>query len=111
MCDDHSSHQWVPSVVRRLTVLVALLTLIVPGTALTAGAADDPSFAFSGGGFGHSVGLSQFGAYGMSRAGYSWQEIMTHYFTGASPGQVGPVLAATPIWVNLMTEQSAVTLT
>jgi len=111
MHDDHSPHQRVPGALRRLTVLVAVLALVVPGAALTADAADGPTFTFSGGGFGHSVGLSQFGAYGMSRAGYSWQEIMTHYFTGASPGQVGPQLAATPIWVNLMTEQSAVTLT
>lgn len=33
-------------------------------------------------GFGHGVGMSQYGALGMARKGYSYQEILSHYYTG-----------------------------
>ncbi len=37
---------------------------------------------FSGSGFGHGVGMSQWGAYGMARDGASAEEIIRHYYTG-----------------------------
>ena len=40
----------------------------------------DGSFAFTTRGYGHGVGLSQWGAKAMAEAGKSWQEILTHYF-------------------------------
>ena len=45
-------------------------------------AAASTTFTFDGGGWGHSVGLSQYGALGMSQEGYSWDQILIHYFTG-----------------------------
>ena len=38
--------------------------------------------AFTVVGYGHGVGLSQYGADGMAKAGYSYEEIVKHYFTG-----------------------------
>lgn len=38
------------------------------------------SFSFYGRGFGHGVGLSQWGAIGMAAAGYNYQEIIEHYY-------------------------------
>lgn len=35
-------------------------------------------------GFGHGVGLSQYGASGMAKAGYTYEEILKHYYTGVS---------------------------
>jgi SpoIID/LytB domain protein len=35
-----------------------------------------------GRGWGHGVGMSQWGAYGMAQAGASYEEILTHYYTG-----------------------------
>jgi len=35
-------------------------------------------------GFGHGVGLSQYGADGMAQQGYSFDEILNHYYRGAS---------------------------
>ena len=32
-------------------------------------------------GYGHGVGMSQYGANGMAKEGYSYQEILTHYYT------------------------------
>lgn len=38
----------------------------------------------SGSGFGHGVGLSQYGALGMARAGNTAQQIVGHYYTGVA---------------------------
>ena len=37
-------------------------------------------------GYGHGVGLSQWGANRMAKDGATWQEILTHYYTGVSIG-------------------------
>ncbi len=41
-------------------------------------------FLFAGMGYGHGVGMSQYGAKGMAEAGYTYKEIIEYYFTGAS---------------------------
>jgi|GEM_PF-1125586 len=40
------------------------------------------SFLLTGSGWGHGVGMSQYGAFGMAKAGKSAAEILTHYYTG-----------------------------
>lgn len=40
------------------------------------------SFKITGGGFGHGVGMSQFGAYNLAKAGKKYPEILNHYYTG-----------------------------
>lgn len=46
---------------------------------------------FTGHGFGHGRGLSQFGAYGYARAPFSWSagQILDHYYGGTSMQNVG----------------------
>lgn len=44
------------------------------------GAADGVLFTSTG--YGHGVGLCQAGAQGMARAGYSWRQILAHYYPG-----------------------------
>ncbi|HEV3232705.1 MAG TPA: SpoIID/LytB domain-containing protein, partial [Candidatus Dormibacteraeota bacterium] len=39
-----------------------------------------------GHGWGHGVGMSQFGALGMAQSGYGWQAILTHFYSGVSIG-------------------------
>jgi len=39
-------------------------------------------YTFTGKGWGHAVGMSQEGAKGMAKAGFTYKEILTHYFTG-----------------------------
>ena len=41
-------------------------------------------FTFKGTGWGHGVGMSQYGAKGMAESGYNFSEILTHYFQGAA---------------------------
>ena len=47
---------------------------------------EDGFFVFSVTGFGHGVGMSQYGAMVLAREGASWQEILAHYYPGASLG-------------------------
>ncbi len=55
---------------------------------------DGDRYVFSGGGFGHGVGMSQFGAVGQARAGRSYREILAHYFVGTDvSGGTGPMVA------------------
>ncbi len=43
-------------------------------------AADSGLVVLTGGGFGHAVGLSQFGAYGRALAGHAYDEILSFYY-------------------------------
>ena len=40
------------------------------------------SFVFNGKGYGHGVGLSQWGAKGMAEKGYTYTEILEHFYPG-----------------------------
>lgn len=48
--------------------------------------ADDASLTFHVTGYGHGVGMSQYGANALAAQGMSAEEILTHYFTGAQVG-------------------------
>lgn len=41
-----------------------------------------PALVLTGRGFGHGLGMSQWGAQGMALAGQTYDEILTHYYTG-----------------------------
>ena len=43
---------------------------------------DFEKIVFTSSGFGHGVGMSQYGANGMAKAGKDYKEILTHYYTG-----------------------------
>ncbi|MFQ3637451.1 MAG: sporulation protein, partial [Cyanobacteriota bacterium] len=34
-------------------------------------------------GFGHGIGMSQYGAFGMAAQGFSYRDIVAHYYRGA----------------------------
>lgn len=42
------------------------------------------TFTFDGGGYGHGIGLSQYGAKGMAEAGFGFDEILAHYYPGTT---------------------------
>ncbi|MEP7003113.1 MAG: SpoIID/LytB domain-containing protein [Chloroflexota bacterium] len=46
-------------------------------------------FVFSGKGFGHGVGMSQWGAQGLALAGSSYAQILAHYYVGTALTSVG----------------------
>jgi stage II sporulation protein D len=47
------------------------------------------TFVFTGKGFGHGVGMSQWGAQGMALKGASYPEILAHYYVGTALTAVG----------------------
>jgi stage II sporulation protein D len=65
---------------------VLLLTLVVLLAAVpTAGAA--VRHVIRGAGFGHGIGMSQYGAYGYALEGRGYQRIMAHYYKGTRLGR------------------------
>ncbi len=53
--------------------------------------------AISGGGYGHGIGMCQWGAIGMARKGYTADQILKHYYTGISiVGQSSAVVSTLP---------------
>jgi len=52
------------------------------------------SYVFSGWGWGHQVGMSQYGAQAMAEAGSSYDEILGHYYGGLQPSPAGIALPA-----------------
>jgi len=50
----------------------------------TAPAGSGALFVFSGHGWGHGVGMSQYGAYGYALHGASFQQILAHYYPGTT---------------------------
>ena len=44
----------------------------------------------SGGGFGHGIGMSQYGAYGYALHGWTYQQILAHDYTGTALGTTNP---------------------
>ena len=77
------------STMRRTLVLVSVLLLVAGSAAhartaahaqpVPAGAA---TFLVTGHGWGHGVGLSQYGAYGYAQKGVDYEKIVLHYFAG-----------------------------
>jgi len=59
-------------------VLACLLALVAP--AMAQGATE--RWTVRGAGWGHGIGLSQWGAYGFARQGLDYQRILGHYYRG-----------------------------
>ncbi|MDX6399674.1 MAG: stage sporulation protein [Gaiellaceae bacterium] len=87
-----------------LLFLSAAMIAAGPATAangtpvFTAPAGSGALFVFSGHGWGHGVGMSQYGAYGYAQHGASFQQILAHYYPGTTlrpaPGTTFRVLLA-----------------
>jgi len=96
----------------RVVGLAIALALLAPTGAVAA----TPDITFSGSGWGHGVGLSQYGAKAMGADGATYQQILARYFTGTSIGPPATVAAGTflaadssPLWVGLLQNSSNVT--
>jgi stage II sporulation protein D len=68
---------------RRLLILTALFLAVL---APNAGAA--VSWVVTGHGFGHGVGMSQYGAYGYAKHGKGYRYILGHYYRGTTVGKL-----------------------
>ena len=74
---------------------VAILAIVLVLSGSAAGQQTPPSsygeavFVVSGRGYGHGVGMSQYGAYGQALAGRTYEQILAHYYTGTQIGKAG----------------------
>jgi SpoIID/LytB domain protein len=89
---------------KRAITLVFLLTFI---SITNASAVVPKTFVFTGSGYGHGVGLSQYGAKGQALEGKSAIEILNYYFPNA---QVTPVEDTATISVNIAHQVPALSL-
>jgi SpoIID/LytB domain protein len=88
------------------TLLLLSGTLASAGLAATAGpAAADTTFTFNGGGWGHGVGMSQYGAQGRALAGHTTEQILGAYYPGTQLSAIGNP----EIRVHLATTASLIT--
>lgn len=53
-----------------------------PGQAAPAATLSAPVYVLSGGGYGHGVGLNQYGAYGQAKANRGYRDILAFYYPG-----------------------------
>lgn len=73
---------------RMLTPLLLSASLVAAGVvgALPARASVD-GITLTGHGYGHGIGMSQYGAYGAARQGLSYGRIVAFYYPGTEPGR------------------------
>jgi SpoIID/LytB domain protein len=95
---------------RRGVLALTLAATVVVAPALPAGAAVD--VVFDGSGWGHGVGMSQYGAYGMTAiGGADFKDVLAHYYTGSTVQHLDDLsVPVEPLWVNLERDRSSVVL-
>src|SRR5918997_1548295 len=74
-----------PSLMARILLPTLLACLLAAAPASAA-----PRLTIRGAGFGHGVGMSQYGAYGFAQQGAGYQAILAHYYQGTQLGTVDP---------------------
>ena len=91
---------------------IVLGLILVAAVASSAAAADD-EWEIDGGGWGHGIGLSQYGAFGMALDGFSSPEILAHYYSGSQIRKVEDLLGSShwingdeALWVGLRSQQN-----
>ncbi len=100
---------------RSAVLIFTVLTMLLPTAVASAQAKD--VYRFEGGGWGHGVGLSQYGAYGQALEGRTYDEILSHYYQGTGLAAHGTLalrsdaLTTVPdaLWVGLDQNQTKVT--
>jgi stage II sporulation protein D len=70
---------------KRISFLAALAAVLV----LAAPAAAAPVFSFVGHGWGHAIGMAQWGSRGFAERGWTYDRILAHYYQGTTLGPAG----------------------
>ncbi|NNF64437.1 MAG: cell wall-binding repeat-containing protein, partial [Acidimicrobiia bacterium] len=92
---------------RSISLTAALFVALSVVVAPPASAADDVTI--TGSGWGHGIGLSQYGAFGQSREGDTFQQILGHYYTGTSTATLPA--ESERLWVGITQEKYRVDIT
>lgn len=93
---------------KRLTVVLALAfvagLLVLDGAPARA----EIDFTFFGAGWGHGIGMSQYGALGLAEDGVTAEQIIRHYYTGTKVEERNP--PANLFRIGLLQDRGSVTL-
>jgi stage II sporulation protein D len=92
------------------TVGTTTAAATVGTTAVPAPPASTPAFVLAGGGWGHGVGMSQWGAFGQARAGRDYRTILSYYYPGTTLGP-SPVLVPSKLRILVADGLAALTVT
>jgi stage II sporulation protein D len=102
---------------RRAALLVAVSLVASVGVLPAAPAGAGGGFTFYGSGFGHGLGMSQWGAYGLAKEGWADKKILTHFYSGtvvkqaaSPPGNLRIGLTQGQTKVRLTAESGPVTI-
>jgi stage II sporulation protein D len=82
-----------------LTVAAALACVAAGAGAAPATPPSPTAFVLAGGGWGHGVGMSQWGAFGQAKAGRDYRTILDHYYPGTT---LGPSPVAVPAKLRVL---------
>jgi SpoIID/LytB domain protein len=100
------------SPIRRIAIVIATMTTVIAGIAVPPASAQERTIDIDGSGWGHGVGMSQYGAYGRAVDGQGYVEILESYYTGATVGDLGvDVENQGPLAVNVASDRTSTTLT
>ena len=104
-------------------LLVGLIASVV-AVASPVAAHQDDVYEFSGSGWGHSIGMSQYGAYGQALEEATYDEILSYYYEGVSistiadlvdgekiPTEHSLVVDDSPVWVGIRQSISSIMVT
>lgn len=92
---------------RRLGAVVISFVLVVIGLGLAPPAAHadavvkpkNGAFTLQGSGYGHGIGMSQYGAYGAAQKGLTWQQILDFYYPGTTRAKQ-PASQQIRVWIT-----------
>jgi SpoIID/LytB domain protein len=100
--------------IRSFALVVAVSAALFPAASARAG---EHATTFYGSGWGHGLGLSQWGAYGLATEGWTSTQIVTHFYSGTKvskiadpPGDIRIALATAEDALHLTAEAGPVRL-
>ena len=88
------------------SVAISVAALLVLASMPSAEAASK-SVRINGRGWGHGIGMSQYGAFGFAQHGWGGEKILRHYYTGAKVVQRS---AGSDVRVSMLTGRSSITI-
>jgi stage II sporulation protein D len=83
----YATRRWYCGLRVKLGIAVVLVSAV--GAAGAASARAGTALIVTGHGWGHGVGMSQWGAYGYARHGWKYRRILSHYYPGTKLSHVG----------------------
>ena len=94
----------------RNILVIAVVTTLFGSLSVAPARASDGELVIEGGGFGHGIGLSQYGSQALAENGRTYPEILSFYYTGSYVSSISDVLGAASfhvtdpdsLWINVL---------